>query len=94
MARLAQLRAQRAKLLGFPTHAAYVLDDQMAKTPDHALKLLTDMVAAATTKAGREVARMQRLIDSEKGASRSARPTGSSTPKGCERPTTTWTRPR
>ena len=30
---LAQLRAQKAKLLGFPTYAAYVLDDQMAKTP-------------------------------------------------------------
>ena len=33
VARLAQLRAQRAKLLGYPTLAAYVLDDQMAKTP-------------------------------------------------------------
>ena len=33
VARLAQLRAQQAKLLGFPTYAAYVLDDQMAKTP-------------------------------------------------------------
>ena len=66
-ARLAQLRAERAKLLGFSTHAAYVLDDQMAKTPDHALKLLTDMVPAATAKARREAARMQQLIDSEKG---------------------------
>ena len=67
VARLVQLRAQRANLLGFSTYAAYVLDDQMAKTPDHALKLLTDMVAAATTKASREAARMQQLIDSEKG---------------------------
>jgi peptidyl-dipeptidase Dcp len=65
--RLAQLRLQKAKLLGFPTYAAYVLDDQMAKTPDHALKLLTDMVPAATAKASREATRMQRLIDSEKG---------------------------
>ncbi len=65
--RLARLRAQRAKLLGFPTHAAYVLDDRMAKTPEHALKLLTDMVPAATAKAGREAARMQELIDAEKG---------------------------
>ena len=67
VARLVQLRAQRANLLGFSTYAAYVLDDQMAKTPDHALKLLTDMVAAATTKASREAVRMQQLIDSEKG---------------------------
>jgi peptidyl-dipeptidase Dcp len=65
--RLAQLRQQKAKLLGFPTYAAYVLDDRMAKTPDHALKLLTDMVPAATDKANREAARMQALIDSEKG---------------------------
>ena len=67
-ARLAQLRVQRANLLGFSTHAAYVLDDQMAKTPDHALKLLTDMVPAATAKARREAARMQQLIDSEGGS--------------------------
>ena len=65
--RLAQLRQQRAKLLGFSTYAAYVLDDRMAKTPEHALKLLTDMVPAATGKASREAARMQALIDSEKG---------------------------
>ena len=39
----------------------------MAKTPDHALKLLTDMVPAATAKARREAARMQKLIDAEKG---------------------------
>src|SRR5512140_3169066 len=67
VARLAQLRAQKAKLLGFPTYAAYVLDDQMAKTPESALKLLTDMVPAATAKAGREAARMQKLIDAENG---------------------------
>ena len=66
-ARLAQLRAQRANVLGFSSYAAYVLDDQMAKTPDHALKLLTDLIAAATAKASREASRMQQVIDSEKG---------------------------
>jgi peptidyl-dipeptidase Dcp len=65
--RLAQLRAERANLLGFPTHAAYVLDDLMAKTPDHALKLMTDIVPAATDRARREAARMQEVIDTEKG---------------------------
>jgi peptidyl-dipeptidase Dcp len=65
--RLAQLRAQRGKLLGYPTFAAYVLDEQMAKTPDTAIKLMTDLVPASTAKAREEAARMQSLIDKEKG---------------------------
>jgi peptidyl-dipeptidase Dcp len=65
--RLAQLRAQRAKLLGYPDYATFVLDDQMAKTPQIAEKLMTDMVPAATAKARGEAARMQKLIDAQKG---------------------------
>jgi peptidyl-dipeptidase Dcp len=65
--RLAQLRAQRAKLLGYPDYATFVLDDQMAKTPQIAEKLMTDMVPAATAKARGEAARMQQLIDAQKG---------------------------
>jgi peptidyl-dipeptidase Dcp len=61
--RLAQLRAQRAKLLGFPNYAAFNLDDEMARTPENAIKLMTDMVPAATAKARGEAARMQKLID-------------------------------
>src|SRR6185312_4398622 len=49
--RLAQIRAERAKLLGFPNYAAYALDDQVAKTPDAALKLLSGLVGPATDKA-------------------------------------------
>lgn len=64
--RLAQLRAQRAKLLGYPDHATFTLDDQMAKTPESAEKLLTGIVPAATAKARDEAARMQKLIDAEK----------------------------
>jgi peptidyl-dipeptidase Dcp len=67
IARLAQLRAQRAKLLGSPNYAAYNLDDEMAKTPEHAFKLMTDMVPAASAKAHTEAARMQKLIDEQKG---------------------------
>jgi peptidyl-dipeptidase Dcp len=65
--RLAQLRAQRAKLLGYPTYAAYGLDDQMAKTPEIAMKLLTDMVPGATAKARAEAAKMQQIIDAQHG---------------------------
>ncbi len=66
VARLAQLRAERAKLLGFPSFAAYALDDRMAKTPENAIKLLTDVAPAATAKARAEAARMQKLIDERK----------------------------
>lgn len=65
--RLAQLRAQKAKLLGFDTYAAYSLADQMAITPDKALKLLTDTVPAATAKARSEIVKMQAVIDQQKG---------------------------
>src|SRR3989440_10447056 len=67
VARLAQLRSQRAKLLGYPDHATFTLDDQMAKTPQSAEQLLTGIVPAATAKARDEAARMQKLIDAEKG---------------------------
>ncbi|WCE06169.1 peptidyl-dipeptidase Dcp [Pseudoxanthomonas sp. JBR18] len=65
--RLAQLRAQKAKLLGFDSYAAYSLADQMAKTPDAALKLLTDTVPAATAKAKGEAAEIQQVIDAQNG---------------------------
>jgi peptidyl-dipeptidase Dcp len=65
--RIAQIRAERAKLLGYPDYAAYVLDNTMAKTPAAALKLLTDLVPAATAKARGEAADMQKLIDKESG---------------------------
>jgi peptidyl-dipeptidase Dcp len=64
--RQAQERAQRAKLLGYSTYAAYVLDDQMARTPEAAVKLLTDLVPASTAKARGEAAKMQKLIDKQK----------------------------
>ncbi|MGH7648667.1 MAG: M3 family metallopeptidase, partial [Gemmatimonadaceae bacterium] len=67
IARLAQLRAQRAKLLGYPTYAAYSLDDQMAKTPEQAIKLLSDLVPPATDKARAEAAEMQALVDKQNG---------------------------
>jgi peptidyl-dipeptidase Dcp len=59
--RLAQLRAQKAKLLGFSSYAAYSLDDQMAKTPDIAIKLMSDMVPATVAKANEQAAQMQKL---------------------------------
>ncbi|MBX3699008.1 MAG: peptidyl-dipeptidase Dcp [Dokdonella sp.] len=65
--RLAQLRAERAKLLGYPNFAAYSLADQMAETPEHAIKLMTDMVPAATARARSEADKIQKVIDAQKG---------------------------
>lgn len=67
IARLANLRAERAKLLGFPDHATYTLDDQMAKTPAAVSKLLDQMTRAAVTAANAQAKEMQALIDAEKG---------------------------
>ena len=64
---LAQLRAQKAKLLGFKDYSAYVLDQQMAKTPQAAKKLLGDLAPAATAKARAEAAEIQAMIDKQKG---------------------------
>ena len=44
IARIAQLRARKAKLLGFPNFAAWNLQDQMAKTPEAALKFMNALV--------------------------------------------------
>ena len=65
--RMSELRAERAQLLGFPTWAAYALATQGAKTPENAIKLLTDLVPAATARARTEAADMQKLIDAQGG---------------------------
>jgi peptidyl-dipeptidase Dcp len=67
IAHIAQLRAQKAGLLGFPSYAAWKLEDQMAKTPENALKFMDAIVPAATAKAAREAKDIQEVIDSEKG---------------------------
>jgi peptidyl-dipeptidase Dcp len=67
IARLAQLRAQKAALLGYPNFAAWQLENQMAKTPDAALKFLDALVPASTAKATAEATDIQAVIDAQKG---------------------------
>jgi peptidyl-dipeptidase Dcp len=67
IARLAQLRAQKAKLLGYPNYAAWKLEDQMAKTPEAAMKFMDSLVAGATGKAFAEGKDIQAVIDSQNG---------------------------
>jgi len=76
IARLAQLRSQKAELLGFPNYAAWTLTDQMAKTPEAALHFVEALAPAATAKAAQEAKDIQALIDSQNGGSQSASQAG------------------
>jgi len=60
-----QLRAEKAKLLGFATYAHWITADQMAKTPDAAMDLMMKVWKPASARAREEVADMQKLADSE-----------------------------
>lgn len=60
-----QLRAERAKLLGFPTHAHWRLENSMAKTPENAMKLMEGVWPAAVARVHEEVTDMQALADKE-----------------------------
>jgi peptidyl-dipeptidase Dcp len=64
---IAKLRAEKAKLLGYPNYAAWVLQDQMAKTPEAVDKFFAQLVSAATAKAKSEAADIQAVIDQQKG---------------------------
>jgi len=61
------LRAERARLLGYETHAHWRLDDQMAGTPKRATELMEAVWPAAVARVREEVADMQALADLEKG---------------------------
>lgn len=61
--RLAEIRAQQAKLLGFKNYAEWNLQNQMAKTPEAVQSFLAKLVPAATKKAKGEAAVIQKVID-------------------------------
>lgn len=65
VAKIAAERARRAKLLGYPTHAHWVLDDRMAQTPENVEKFLGDMWVRAQDAAKSDRAAMQAIADSE-----------------------------
>ena len=67
IAEMVGLRAERAKLLGFDTYADYRLDDQMAKTPQAARKLLDEVWGRARAKAAIERDALQAMIAEEGG---------------------------
>jgi peptidyl-dipeptidase Dcp len=67
IANLAKVRATKAGLLGFPNYASWVLQDQMAKTPENALKFMNALIAPATARANHEAKDIQAVIDAQKG---------------------------
>ncbi len=67
ISRIAQIRAEQAKLLGYPNYAAWKLEDQMAKTPEAAIKFMDNLAPAATARAESEAKDIQAVIDQQKG---------------------------
>ncbi|MEH6790184.1 M3 family metallopeptidase [Parasphingorhabdus sp.] len=65
IAKILKLRADRAKLLGFETHAHYRMADTMAKEPDAAMDLMMQVWPAAVARVKEEVADMQAIADAE-----------------------------
>ena len=67
---LANLRGQKARLLGYKSHSNYVLEESMAKTPENVNKLLNDLWKPALEIAKTEAADIQKMMDKEgvKGA--------------------------
>ncbi|HEX7069733.1 MAG TPA: M3 family metallopeptidase, partial [Rhodothermales bacterium] len=65
ISRILKLRAERAALLGYETHAHWQLEDQMARTPENALALLEEMWTPAAHRVEAEVADMEALARSE-----------------------------
>ena len=60
-----QLRAERASLLGYATHAHWRLEDSMARTPERAMELMEAVWKPAVLRVREEVADMQKLADAE-----------------------------
>lgn len=65
-----RLRAERARLLGYSTHAHWRLENTMAKTPERAMELLEAVWKPAVARVREEVADMQRIADEERAGIR------------------------
>ncbi len=67
---LTNLRLERANILGFPSHADYVLDDCLAKTPQNVISCLMQIWNPALAKAKQEAAEYQKLIKADDPAAK------------------------
>ncbi len=66
LARIAALRVQKANLLGYPSHAHYILDDNMAQTPENVYELLNKLWTPALALAKKETASFQKMVNAER----------------------------
>lgn len=66
IARIAEIRAQKANLLGFSNYAAWSLQDQMAKTPDAVSSFLSKLVPASVKKAAEEATDIKAMMAQQK----------------------------
>jgi len=62
---LAKLRAERAQLMGYPSHSAYQLETRMAKTPENAENFLLEVWKPGLVRAEQELAEMQVIVQEE-----------------------------
>jgi peptidyl-dipeptidase Dcp len=67
VARIVSLRVQKAQLLGYNSYAAYIIDDNMAKTPENVNNFLVKLWTPSLLMAKKEVVEMQKIIDREHG---------------------------
>lgn len=67
IARVLQLKARKAEILGYDSPAAYQLEVQMAKNVDAVNAMLSSMVPAARESLAREAEQLQEMIDAEGG---------------------------
>ncbi|MCT4614919.1 MAG: M3 family metallopeptidase [Marinifilaceae bacterium] len=67
LSKIVNLRIERANLMGYKSHADYILENNMAKTPDQVFALLNKLWNAALPNAKKEAAEMQKLINKEGG---------------------------
>jgi peptidyl-dipeptidase Dcp len=68
LSRMASLRVKKAKLLGYETHAHFVLEENMAKEPENVYDLLEKLWKPALKRAKQEAAALQEMIDEEGGS--------------------------
>jgi peptidyl-dipeptidase Dcp len=67
VAKIVKLRVEKARLLGYDSYAAYIVDENMAKTPANVNDFLAKLWTSSLPVAKKEAAEMQKIIDRDGG---------------------------